>query len=255
MTRERSSARHHPRERRPSASIAFGAPDPAHATLAAGKILVFWAIERSNPSGSEKMPDDPGTPSRRGAAARGAALTHEQHPVPDRRDADPALKGLSDAHADWCRGTPGRITAAFEARILLDRRGCLLPAVRLGGEGHGAGGSVARTPDNARRGLSGPERIETTRRPDRDGAAMNDRKGQTPPILSDRHHDAPSAFTPESLLPEASGTSGTGARLDRARLKDAVREPANRSFQAPGTPAHRRRNISRRFRQVLLRSA
>ena len=37
---------------------------------------------------------------------------------------------------------------------------------------------------------------------------MNDREGQPPPILSEKHHDAPSAFTPESLLREARRQKG-----------------------------------------------
>jgi uridine phosphorylase len=40
---------------------------------------------------------------------------------------------------------------------------------------------------------------------------MNDREGQTPPILSEKHHDAPSAFTPESLLREARRQKGAEA--------------------------------------------
>ncbi|MFI0397087.1 hypothetical protein [Paracoccus jiaweipingae] len=40
---------------------------------------------------------------------------------------------------------------------------------------------------------------------------MNDREGQTPPILSEKHHDAPSAFTPESLLREARRQKGADA--------------------------------------------
>lgn len=40
---------------------------------------------------------------------------------------------------------------------------------------------------------------------------MNDRKGQTPPILSEKHHDAPLAFTPESLLREARRQKGAKA--------------------------------------------
>jgi uridine phosphorylase len=37
---------------------------------------------------------------------------------------------------------------------------------------------------------------------------MNDREDQTPPILSEKHHDAPSAFSPESLLREARRQKG-----------------------------------------------
>lgn len=40
---------------------------------------------------------------------------------------------------------------------------------------------------------------------------MSDREGQTPPILAGKHHDAPSAFTPESLLREARRQKGAEA--------------------------------------------
>lgn len=40
---------------------------------------------------------------------------------------------------------------------------------------------------------------------------MNAREGQTPPILSEKCHDAPSAFTPESLLREARRQKGADA--------------------------------------------
>ncbi|WP_197919126.1 nucleoside phosphorylase [Thiosulfatihalobacter marinus] len=40
---------------------------------------------------------------------------------------------------------------------------------------------------------------------------MTKREGQTPPILADKHHDSPSAFTPESLLREARRQKGADA--------------------------------------------
>lgn len=40
---------------------------------------------------------------------------------------------------------------------------------------------------------------------------MSDAKKPLPPILSDKHHDAPSAFTPESLLREARRQKGAAA--------------------------------------------
>lgn len=40
---------------------------------------------------------------------------------------------------------------------------------------------------------------------------MNDREGQTPPILAHKHPDEPFAFTPESLLREARRQKGAEA--------------------------------------------